>query len=73
MLNLAHDNAKEFDKRTSVESKKAKDIASAMEKVRKALDVEMKGVCVDFQKQVDIYAANPHLSPQLSAIMKSYA
>lgn len=38
-MKTGHDNPKDFEKRTAIESKKAKDLSTSMEKVRKSIDV----------------------------------
>lgn len=58
-----HDNPKDFDKRSSIESKKAKDLASAMEKVKKSLEGERKTYAGDFKKHFQAYSENVNLSP----------
>ena len=67
-----HDNLKEFDKRSNIEAKKVKDMAAAMEKVKKALEVEKKAYCIEFKKGLTGYIENQHLSPQFREIMKSF-
>jgi hypothetical protein len=62
-MNVSHQNLKDFDKRATIEGKKVKEIATAMEKVKKTLEAEKKAYCSDFAKGLDTYADNPHLSP----------
>ena len=68
-----HSNPKEFEKRTEIESKKVKALASAFEKAKKAMDTEKKAYCNDFKKAVDSYAVDPYLSPGLAMIIKRYS
>ena len=51
-----HDNPKEFDKRSAIESKKTKDIAAQMTKIKKAMELEKKAYCVDFKKNLETYS-----------------
>jgi hypothetical protein len=48
-----HSNLKDFDKRASIESKKVKDISSAMEKIKKSLEAEKKTYITDLKKNLD--------------------
>ena len=49
----SHLSFKDFDKRSTVEANKVKNIATAMEKVKKAIDLEKKSYCVEFKKGLD--------------------
>ena len=48
-----HSNPKEFDKRCEIESKKVKNLAGALEKVKKSLDSDKKAYCVELKKAID--------------------
>jgi hypothetical protein len=51
-MNSYHSNLKDFDKRASVESKKAKDISSGMEKLKKSLEAEKKVYIGDLKRSL---------------------
>eukprot|EP00347_Sterkiella_histriomuscorum_P000885 403374149 len=68
-----HQNMKEFDKRTEIESKKVKSLAQAMEKMKKSIDNEKKAYCVELKKGIDQYGASPHFSPNLQKIIQEYS
>ena len=57
-MQLEHKDPKLFAKRVPVESKKVKDIANQMEKVKKTLETEKKVYLVDFLKNFDLYVEN---------------
>ena len=68
-MQLQHNNLKEFDKRIGVESTKVKNLATSLEKVKKAIEQDKKAYTTEFKKGLDSYAENPHLTPQLQKIM----
>lgn len=57
-MQLCHTNLKEFDKRVTAESSKVKNLASGLEKVKKAMEQEKKAYCVELKRAVDSYGEN---------------
>ena len=55
-MEYSYDDMKKFDKRVATETKKAKDMAAAMQKAKQQLESERKAYCVDFKKQLMLYA-----------------
>ncbi len=72
-MQLCHNNLKELDKRIGVESTKVKNLATAIEKHKKSLEVEKKAYGADLKKVFDQYAENPHLTPGLQTIIKDFS
>lgn len=76
-LNHSYENYKSFEQRASVESKKAKELAEAMSKVKKQMEDERKAFCVDFAKQLMIYAdsckiVSPGFAARINAFVKQF-
>ena len=69
-LKYSYDNMKNFDKRVAVESKKAKDLSIAMDKVRQQLDLERKAYCETLAKQLLVYESNKSMhDPEFQKII----
>jgi hypothetical protein len=54
-LNYSYDDSKAFDKRVGIESKKVKDIAAAMGKVKDQLEADRKANCIEFKKNFLVF------------------
>jgi hypothetical protein len=72
-MQLCHNDIKALEKRVTIESAKAKDLAAGFEKVKKAMEADKKAYCVELKKAIDVYIDNPNLTPELKAIMKDYS
>ena len=48
---------KNLDKRVQVESKKAKDLITAMTKIKEQLEADRKANCIDFSKNFKVFAS----------------
>ncbi len=72
-MQLCHKELKEFDKRVATESTKVKNLASGLEKVKKAMEQEKKAYCVEMKRAVDTYAENTNLPLGMTNIIKYYS
>ena len=72
-MEVQHKAPKEFDKRYPIEVKKVKDITAALDKIRKANEIERQAYCVQWPRGIDQYTQDPNLPKKFKSIIETYS
>jgi len=68
-MQVSHDNLKTFDSRVGVETKKAKEILGAFEKMQKVLEAERRAYCSDFSRGLEQLTQHGHFKGQFKEVL----
>jgi hypothetical protein len=72
-MRSCHHELKELDKRITVEGTKCKNLATSLEKSKKAIELEKRTYSTEFKRGFEAYAENPHFPPEMKNILAEYA